>query len=525
MRVCTAAQMRELDRVAIEEFGIPGVVLMEVAGRGVVDVIRAVASPLDGRKVAVACGRGNNGGDGYVVARHLLDAGAEVSVVLASDPSRVSGDALINLESYRRLGGSLHTVVDDSDVGAVRPLFEAADVIVDALLGTGLSDEVRGRYRTLIETIEGCAGLKIAVDIPSGLSADDGRVLGVAAPADHTVTFGFPKVGLVTDPGAQLAGELHVVDIGIPEAAAGGRAFAACLLDDRWITARLRARPPGGHKGTFGHVAIVAGSPGKSGAALLCAEAALRAGAGLATILAPQSVLPALETKTREVMLAPLLAPGCQQLSGSDEQLAHVRQLLEGKSVLAFGPGMPTEDGARAFVARLVREAGCPLVIDADGLNLIAGDSLLLRDAGSPVVVTPHPGEMARLCGRSPADVQADRLGVAQRFAADHAVTVVLKGARTVIATPDDAPLINPTGNSGMASGGMGDALTGIVGALVAQGYPAREAAAVGVYAHGRAGDVAAVELGEHAVIASDVIARFGRVVADLPSAAEHAGC
>jgi ADP-dependent NAD(P)H-hydrate dehydratase / NAD(P)H-hydrate epimerase len=499
MLVVTANEMRAIDRATIEEYGVPGAVLMDAAGKGVADVIASLRPPA-GLRVAILCGSGNNGGDGYVIARHLHNRGAVVRLYLAAPRGKIVGDADLHLRVVEKMGLPLVDV--SAGAAALDEFARWADVVVDALLGTGLAAEVRGVYRELIEAHGALPGLKVAVDVPSGLDADRGVPLGVAAAADHTVTMAFPKVGLVGDPGFVRAGRLHVVDIGVPRGLAEATGVKLWLIEEADVAALLPPRPAGGHKGTFGHLLTVAGSEGKTGAALLCGLAALRAGVGLSTVASTAAGQRALDAKTREVMT--------ERLCDADEPSAvdwdHLDTLLRGKSAVALGPGMPRGAGMAAFVARLVRECPLPLVIDATGLSHLAGDATPLREARAPRVLTPHPGEMARLCGRSTAEVQADRLGVARAFAAAHGAVVCLKGARTVVAAPDGRAWINPTGNSGLASGGTGDVLCGMLGAFLAQGLAAVDATRLAVFAHGRAGDLAAAARGEAALIAGDLL-------------------
>lgn len=513
MLVCTAEEMRALDRATIDDYGIAGVVLMEVAGRGVVEVICAERD-VRAARVVVICGRGNNGGDGFVIARHLASRGARVTVFLAAERSEVKGDALANLRALERMQVEIAPLVREGDLDAADETLQQAVVVVDALLGTGVRDQLGGQYLAIVERVNRCDGLRLAVDIPSGLHADTGAVLGAAVEAHHTVTFGLPKLGLVTHPGVAHVGTLHVVDIGIPTELVRARSLAARLLDDEALAEWLPGRPAHGHKGTFGHLLLIGGSPGKSGAALLAGEAAMRSGVGLCTIAAPPDVLPALECKTREVMLAPLLPAGQVDLDDSDATFAQLAALLQGKSALAVGPGMPRGQGSVRFMKRLLSEVEIPTVIDADGLNALVGQTDVLSQAKGAVVLTPHPGEMARLVERSVAEVQADRVTHALGLATRHGVTVLLKGARSIVAAPRGPVLINPTGNSGLASGGTGDVLTGVVGALLAQGLEPLAAAGAGAFVHGRAGDRARARRGARGLVASDVIAALGPVLA-----------
>jgi NAD(P)H-hydrate epimerase len=508
IRFVTAQEMRALDEETIQKKGVPGAVLMESAGRGVVEVMAGLL-PLAGKKVAVVAGPGNNGGDGYVVARHLHHRGAEVVVVRAATEEQVRGDARVHHDAARNFGVCME---DGTPAGwaEAAPLVAGADVIVDALLGTGTARPVTGHFAAVIAAMNAAPGLRVAVDLPSGLDADRGHPLGVCVEAHHTVTFAFPKLGLVTHPGFLHVGALHVVDIGIPDPLAAEHGMGGWLLDEACLAPLRRPRPRDAHKGTFGHLLIVAGSGGKTGAAWLCGEAAARTGAGLVTIASPDEAQRALSGRVVEMMTEPL-GPEPLDAAAAWSRLA---ALLEGKRAVAFGPGVGRAPAMRALLERLLATWEGPLVIDADGLNLLAEDVSVLGRRKAEVVLTPHPAEMGRLAGIPTAEVQAGRAETARRFATQHGVVVVLKGARSVIAGPGGELAINPTGNPGMASGGTGDALTGIVGALLASGLAPLAAAQTGTYLHGAAGDRAAAERGETGLLARDLIDAIPRVLA-----------
>ena len=380
-------------------------------------------------------------------------------------------------------------------------------VVVDALLGTGLNAPVSGLAAAVIEAVnrwaESSGRPVLAIDIASGLAADSGRPLGVAIRATVTATFGCAKIGQVVYPGIDYTGILDVVDIGIPPAALAAVHPRTSLLERGEVGRLLPPRPRDAHKGTFGHVLVIAGSRGKTGAALLAAEGAARAGAGLTTLAVPAALQPAFEGRVREVMTAALPDPG------------EIGSMLAGRAAVVCGPGLGVTDETRAVVAEVVRRTPAPLVLDADGLNIVAGTGLLRERAG-PTVVTPHPGEMARLLGCETAEVQADRLAAARRVARGEGVVVVLKGARTVIAAPDGEAAISPAGNPGMASGGTGDVLAGIVGGLLGQGLAPFDAAILGVLAHGAAGDRVAARQGEVGLLAGDLLAELPPTLAEL---------
>ena len=496
MRVLTAAEAREADRAAIEGYGIPGLLLMEHAARAVADAARELLAPA-GRVVVVA-GAGNNGGDGYAAARLLFVAGVLVHVVAVGDPARLRGDAAENAAMWTRIGGRTEPFASRALEG-----LGPGDVVIDALFGTGLAREPEGDWAAAIDAVNDArvrgAGV-VAVDLPSGLSADTGRPLGAVVEADVTVTFGTLKRGHVLHPGATLAGRVRVADISLPPDVLAGLAPEVRLLDEAHVRGLLPPRRADTHKGTFGHCLVLAGSFGKSGAAALAAKAALVGGAGLASVATRAGAIDAVLGHAMEIMGVPLEGAGPLALADAPALL----DALEGKAALLAGPGIPRGEETGALLRRLLAAASCPVVLDADALNALAGGGPI--EASTEVVVTPHPGEMARLAGISTADVQADRIGVAQRFARGNRCTVVLKGAHTVIADPDGTVAICPTGNAGMATGGSGDVLGGLVAALLSQGHPAAAAARVGVFVHGLAGDLRAAARGQAGLVAGDLL-------------------
>jgi NAD(P)H-hydrate epimerase len=499
MLVCTAGQMRALDQWTIAH-GTSGYVLMERAGKGATAMLRRRWKR--GRTVIV-CGRGNNGGDGFVIARQLKRAGWPVEVWLAAAPDAVRGDAAKALVAWRRAGGRVRECAGAAALDAVRAQLERATLVVDALLGTGLNAPVEGQHAALIDCMNASAAPILAVDIASGLSADTGRPMGTAVRATATATFGHPKVGQVVYPGIEHTGDLEVVDIGLRPEGLDGIGPTTRVLDPRTVGALLPRRPRSGHKGTFGHVLVVAGSRGKTGAALLATEAAGRAGAGLVTLASAAMLQPVLEGHVREAMTA-ALPDGRDGGAALGDGIALMR-LLDGRSAVVCGPGLGVNPDTRTLVATVVRTARTPLVLDADGLNCVAGTGLL-RERLGPTIVTPHPGEMSRLLEITTAEVQADRLRVARQLAHRDQVVVVLKGARTIVVAPDGRAGIVPTGNPGMATGGTGDVLAGIVGGLVAQGLDPFDAACLGAFAHGLAGDRVALRQGEAGLLARDLL-------------------
>ncbi|MBW2688741.1 MAG: NAD(P)H-hydrate dehydratase [Deltaproteobacteria bacterium] len=504
MKALTAAQMREVDRRTIDEIGIPGVVLMENAGRGVAEEIIQRFSPTCAPSALILAGKGNNGGDGYVIARHLMNKGWDVKTLVLAEREAIKGDAAVNLFALEKCGGQIDFVSDNDTLKTSFAAVNKIAVLVDALFGTGLTKPAQGLYLQAIEWLNRQTSPVVAVDISSGVDASTGQVLGTAVNADLTVSFAFAKIGQVSYPGAGLAGELVVVDIGVPEQIAG-QTSADCLLTDAAEgKSLLPVRSQDGHKGTFGHLLVVAGSTGKGGAAVMAAESGLRGGAGLVTLACPQSAQPILASQLTEVMTVPLV-----DFKGelSLQALDALQALTGGKQALAIGPGLGLGEEVGGLIRRLVQDSDLPMVIDADGLTALCGHMHILeRQAERQLVLTPHPGEMARLTGLSIAEVQADRFTVARDFAVRHRVVLILKGARTLIASPAGRVHVNSSGHAGLASGGMGDVLTGLVGSLLAQGLAAPEAATLGVYLHGLAADRLLPTFGDAGLLATDVM-------------------
>jgi len=504
MKLLTAEEMRELDRRTIEEIGVPGVVLMENAGRGAADLLCRRFSDLWPGPALILAGKGNNGGDGYVIARYLLDRGWRVRTVVLADEARIEGDAAIHLRALQCSGGDVIFAADAERLSRVLRQARASRLVVDALFGTGLASEVGGCHAAAIDWINAAGMPVLAVDIPSGVDASSGRILGRAVRADLTVAFASAKLGHVLHPGAGLCGDLEVVDIGIPAFLLARTPDRHLLVEAGDVSRLLPARPATGHKGTFGHLLVVAGSTGKTGAAAMTAEGGLRSGAGLVTVACPFGIQTVLAVKLTEAM-----TESVADIDGtlSLQALASLTRLAEGKSAIALGPGLGQHQETFALVRRLIRETTLPMVLDADGINGIAGQPELLRSRPAAcTVLTPHPGEMARLIGRSIAEVEADRVGVAREFARRHRVVLVLKGARSVVALPDGRVRLNGSGNPGLASGGMGDVLTGLIGGLLAQGLSAADAAVLGVFLHGRAADRLLSSMGNAGMIAGDLL-------------------
>jgi len=507
MRLVGAAEMREIDRVAIQELGVPSLTLMDRAGRAVAEAAEALAGPRG--RVLVVAGGGNNGGDGYVAGRLLRGAGRDARVLALVPAARLSPDARAVREQAERAG------VPVDDVGELAPLETGVgDVVVDALLGTGLARAPEGAFARAIERIEAAriSGARVlAVDVPSGLSADTGRPPGACVRADRTITFAFLKRGLVLHPGAALAGEVLVADIGIPPEAAR-RVPAGCeLLVELEARLLVPERAPDAHKGDAGRVVVVAGSAGKTGAAHLALTGALRGGAGLVTLAARADAVPLALAGRPEAMSVAL--PGAGPLARAD--LGALLAVAKGAGALVVGPGIPRGLETGELVRALVERARVPAVLDADALNALAEHAELLRPFEGPVVLTPHPGEMARLCGTTIEAVQADRIGIAAERARAWNAVVVLKGAGTVVASPSDPPTVIGAGTPGLATGGTGDVLAGLTGALLAGGLTPFTAARAAAFVHGRAGEWAVRRTGVRGLVAGDLGEAIGAVWAE----------
>jgi NAD(P)H-hydrate epimerase len=522
MRILDTAQMREADRRTIEEIGIPARVLMENAGRQVAAALERAFEDLALMRVSVLCGRGNNGGDGFVVARVLFERGVDVRVYLFAGTNDVAGDARANLDVLRNLGLDVVEIADAATWELRGTHVLSADLVVDALFGTGVRGPLTGLAETVVADLNASDRPVVSIDLPSGLSADHPNLDGPAVAATMTVALAAPKLPLILPPAEHNSGTLVVVDIGIPsqviDEVEGPRID---MLTRATMAGLVEARRSDSHKGDYGRVLIVAGSTGRTGAAVLAARAALRSGAGLVTIAAPQSVIPIIAGMGAEYMTLPLpeTAEGTVSADGLDAVLAFRAD------VIAVGPGLGSGAAVAAFVHGLVERSGVPLILDADALNAFVdcAEALVGRD-DAPIVITPHPGEMARLLGTPIDRVQRNRLAIALGFANDHRVHVVLKGHRTIVADPDGAAGVNLTGNPGMATAGAGDVLTGMMAAWFAQLRNAGAAARLAVHLHGMAGDLAQADRGQTALIAGDLIAHLGDAVQELqrPRARTH---
>ena len=511
MWLVTPEQMQELDRRTIQDAKIPGTTLMERAGTGVVTHLLQHFGPLKGKKVVVFCGKGNNGGDGLVVARLLQDKGAHLTVILMAPHKELSKDAKT---MYRRLNKKIkpsHILVLPGQE-TLESLTQDAHILIDGLLGTGLSSSLREPYSTAITAMNASHAYTVAVDIPSGLHSQTGETLATAIQADLTVTFGCPKIGLYVGDAIDQVGHIEVVDIGIPIEYIQELKPQNHLLTPELVSPLIPPRPQSAHKGTFGHAGIVAGSPGKAGAPALAALGALRAGTGLVSVATPETVAPIVESKLIEIMTMAL--PETPEHLLGLEACSALLPFCQNKSAMAFGPGLGISSSTTKLLSQLLPHLEVPCVLDADALNNLASHLDIFSHMKQSPILTPHPGEMARLLATtSSKSINEDRIGIARTFAETHRVILVLKGANTVIANPQGQIAICPTGNPGMASAGMGDVLTGVITGFLAQGLAPWNAARAGVYVHGLAGDLAALAMGEPGLIASDVISAIPRAL------------
>lgn len=513
MKILTAEQMREVDRLSTEISGIPSLILMENAGFGLYLAIRERFEATENPRIAIICGKGNNGGDGLVLARQLINRGYSPDVFLLAKKSEVSGDAAVNLNILDQSNYPVFQISSGEEWYAAASSLEVYDLIVDAILGTGITSPLRGFYSQVVSDINETEAFILAVDIPSGMFSDTVEPPAQSVWADMTVTFTAPKSAQVLGEGLEAVGELIVAPIGSPPELMDRPEFFVNLLTLDSVAAHWRSRTKASHKGTYGHVAVISGSRGKSGAACLSSFAALRTGSGLVTAFIPESIQAQVASMHPEVMTEGYFATeeGTFSASAAEAVLAD----LTGKDAAAVGPGLTIHPETVEFVRRIIRESKVPLIIDADGLNALSQEFLAGRNSRSaPLILTPHPGEFARLTERPVTEIMSQPVEAARAFSTAHSVWLVLKNFRTLIATPEGQVFVSPTGNPGMATAGMGDVLTGVltsvIGASFAQGQIGPEnvtaAACFGVFLHGLAGDLASSEINENALIAGDVV-------------------
>ena len=499
--VVTAEQMQAIDRQAIDGFGIPGITLMENAGVGIVQELQRRFPDLSRKKIFIFCGKGNNGGDGFVVARHLFNLGSEVRILLAGKLSELNGDAGINAISAHKIGIQVDELNPDH-LNRHDHKLRHCDIIIDAVFGTGLNKPVTGFMEKVIDKINQFEKFVVSVDINSGVDSDSGQLIGPHVKSELTLALACWKQSHLLHPSAGVMKETRLIDIGIPEKARVKQNIRVHQSEEEDIKSYFQKRNPNSHKGDYGHVLVLAGSRGKEGAAGLTALAVLRSGAGLCTLALPASCQKAVHPM--EVMTAPLpeTANGTLSLQAKEPIL----DLLKDKSALAIGPGITTDPETVALIGEILPLIQCPLVLDADALNAISSHKDWLEKLKPETVLTPHPKEMSRLTGVSTQEIQRNRVATAAQFATEHSLTLVLKGSPTLIALADGSVTINPTGNAGMATGGSGDVLTGIIAGLMAQGLAPCSASIAGSYIHGQAGDHFAETESQTTLIAGDLL-------------------
>jgi NAD(P)H-hydrate epimerase len=513
MHVLTTAEMREADRRTIEDIGIPGRVLMESAGRTILRQMEKAIPNLRRRPIEIVCGKGNNGGDGLVVFRYFATHGYRARAWVLAPLDSLGGDAKANLDSALELGLAVESISNESELEEAVGSFSAHAVVVDAILGTGLTKAARGIAEQAIRHLNRIPAFRVAVDVPSGLSSDSGEIPGEAIEADLTVALAAPKLCHLLPPACFRCGQLKVTDIGIPKQILTAMGSKLATIEPEYLREVWTPRRPDAHKGSFGHLLIVSGSVGKTGAAVMAASAALRSGVGLVTVAAPRSALPMMTPALLESMWEPLEeTPNGAIAVGA---LPRALELLDGKTAAALGPGLGQHPETVSFVKKLVQEIEIPAVIDADGINAFEGDSKSIPP-GRRLALTPHPGEAARLLGCATKDIQRDRLDATRRLASELDTSVALKGFRTLVGEPSGSAHINLTGNAGMASGGTGDVLTGIVGAFLAQGLAVGDSLRLGVYLHGLSGDLAAEDKGQVSLTATDLIHQLPAAIRQL---------
>lgn len=518
MKLATPEQMKSIDSYAINNIGIPGLLLMENAALSVVSEAESMLGGLKGKRITVVAGKGNNGGDAFAAARLLYCRLADVRVYLAGSKCGITGDALSNMTFLENLGIEVNEYVEklsnginknrsnstEVDPNDLSLSLAESDLIIDGIFGTGLGREITGLPKRIIEEINLCGKPVLSIDIPSGVDGSDGSVKGVCIKADTTVTFCLPKTGLILHPGCEYTGKLIVANIGIPPDAVNHTEILTELIDDGKVCYMIPQRTQNSNKGDYGRVLVLTGSSGMTGSGCLASMAALASGAGLVFAGVPKSLANIYAAKLTEPIILPLAddGSGCLAVESGVQIISHMKRM----NVAAIGPGLSTSGSIKPLVEKIIEESTVPLVIDADALNAISGNVYILKKLKTCAVITPHPGEMARLMQLEASGVQADRTGIAARFAKEYGVIVVLKGSRTVVAKPDGHVYVNTTGNPGMATAGTGDVLTGLIAGLIAQGAPADEASVAGVFLHGLAGDIAAKKSGMHGIVAGNVL-------------------
>ena len=513
MKVLTSAQMKNIDKTAIEDIGIAGPILMENAGLQILEEIRTRFPDINKEKVVIIAGKGNNGGDGLVVARHLFNQGCDPCVLLLASKREVRGDAALNLRIAEKIGVKINEAPSIKEWKTQKKNISQSTLLLDAIFGTGLAKPAHGIYATVINDINKSKAYKIAVDIPSGLSSDTFQIIGPCVKADLTVTLAAPKIAHIFPPAEAYVGELVVADISVPPFLFDDDKLKVELVERQTFLPYFKKRRKGTHKGTYGHLFILSGSLGKTGAAIMAAKAALKMGAGLVTVGTPESCLPIVARSMVELMTEPL--PETSEKTLSFEALKKITTLVKAKDALMVGPGISTHPSTSELVLSLIPKLSLPVVFDADALNIFASKPGILKSLPRHAILTPHPGEFARLLNLSTQDVVERKLELAPQFAEKYGVYLVLKGYRTITATPEGKVFINSTGNPGMATAGSGDVLSGMIASMIMQEKNILEAILAAVYVHGLSGDIGAERLGEKTLTA-------GSIITYLPSAIKN---
>ncbi len=516
MKVLTSKQMQKIDRKAIKDLGIIGPILMENAGVQIFNEIIKRFPAIEEEDIVIVAGKGNNGGDGFVVARHLYNRGCRPQVILLAKKGELKGDAALNAGIAHRIGIAIFEVSTEKGWASQKRKIRQASVIVDAIFGTGLVNPAGGRFVKIIADINRSKSYKVAVDIPSGLSSDTYQIIGPCIKADLTVSLAAPKIAHVFTPAEEYIGELVVGDIGVPPFLFEDPNLKLAMIGKKDILPYFKPRKRDGHKGNYGHLLILSGSLGKTGASIMAGKAALKMGAGLVTVGTPQSCLPIVARGMVELMTEPL--PETPEKTFSVNALVRTLELLKGKNALMVGPGISTNDSTAEFLLELLPKIKVPAMLDADALNILAKKPKILKKLKKPAVLTPHPGEFARLLGISNKEVIDQKLVLVPKFAQKYGVFLVLKSYRTLIGTPDGRVFINPTGNAGMASAGSGDVLSGMIASMMIQEKDVLLATLAAVYIHGLSGDIGVAKIGEKSLTAANLITYLPSAIKKLNS-------
>jgi NAD(P)H-hydrate epimerase len=512
MKVISSDEMRTLNEMASEEYNIPSIVLMENAARSILDEIMKIRDSFS--RVIVLCGVGSNGGDGFALGRQLYNNGINIEMIVVGDPKKIKGDALINLEILKKLYIKIDNINDIGGINKLKNIVTKNDLLIDAILGIGIVGEIKDILKLVIETVNDLENTVISIDIPTGVDADTGYVKSVAINADKTISLMIPKFGNVLYPGAKYNGKLVIGDIGITPMIAEKLHLKTNIIEKKEVKKYLPKRIQNSYKGTFGRASIIAGSLGFTGAAILTCNAALRSGIGLIELFVPESIDAVISSNIIEVITIPLkeIRKGVIGINS----ISSIIKGIESFDVIAIGPGCGITNELFEIIKRIILETEKPIIIDADGLNVLSKDIEILKNKKSDIILTPHIGEMSRLTGLSVDEINDNKIEIVKNFAKEYGVILVLKSARTIVGFPNGEIYINLNGNSGMATAGAGDVLTGIITALVAQGIKSEEAAILGVFIHGYAGDVMAKKIGEYGLVAGDIVDGISRIFKEL---------